>query len=396
VRLSSLPPVRRAVPLQKADAAARLSMERFFADRRITLYASGTAALARAIAACAARAGVSAPEVILPAYGCPDLVAACARASVFPRLVDVAPSGWSYDAAGLDSGISSSTVAIVAVNLLGVGDGAADLRRLGQSRRIPLIQDSAQYLPRDRIEWPGDYVILSFGRGKPMNLLHGGALIAPAGSEDAPSPKAAHYAVRDLLLASRAAAVAFNLLTRPRPYRLVSALPGMRLGEVLYKPLDNDAPLPERAWARVGGAFGQYQARQSYRRDIWKPALDDWAALGITELSSPGAPPQRESLRLALLAPDREARDKLVASLDRHHLGVSRFYGVDLTRIDGVPESVRRQGPFPHAAALAERLFTLPTHDLVTAATVQCARDAVRRRSLAPARQSAPSIQRPG
>ena len=397
MKFSSLPPVRRAVPLQRGSAATRLSMERFFADRRITLYASGTAALARAIAECAVTTSVSAPEVILPAYGCPDLVAACVNASVLPRLVDVASSGWSYDALGLEASVSSNTVAIVTVNLLGLGDSAADLRRFCQTKRVSLIQDSAQYLPRDSIEWPGDYVILSFGRGKPMNLLHGGALIAPTGSSDALPFQSPHYFARDRLLASRAAAIAFNALTRPHAYWLVSALPGTGLGEVAYRPLGNGAPLPERAWERVGTAFELYRSQQSYGRDIWNPAIEEWSTLGIVELSCPGSTRQSEPLRLALLAPNRAARDSLVDSLNRHQLGASRFYGADLTQIAGIPEFVRRQGPFPHASTLADRLFTLPTHDLVTADTVHCARNVVRAwHRVPPAQQSTPSIQGPG
>ena len=371
-------------------------MERFFADRRITLYASGTAALSRAMAECAVKTSASAPEVILPAYGCPDLVAACVHASVFPRLVDVAPSGWSYDAEGLESSVSSNTVAIVAVNLFGLGDGAADLQQFCQTKRVSLIQDSAQYLPRSSIEWPGDYVVLSFGRGKPMNLLYGGALIAPVGSGDTDPFRSAHYSARDRLLASRAAAIAFNVLTRPHAYWLVSALPGTGLGEVIYTPLDNEAPLPEHAWERVGTAFELFRAKPSYGRDIWAPAIDEWLSLGIVELTCPGSPPQSEPLRLALLAPDRVARDVLADSLNRSHLGASRFYGADLTQIAGIPEFVRRQGPFPHASALADRLFTLPTHDLVTADTVHCAREVARTwHRLPPTGHSTPSIQRP-
>jgi dTDP-4-amino-4,6-dideoxygalactose transaminase len=376
--LSSLPPVRRAVPLKRGNAATRRSMERFFADRRITLYASGTAALSRAMTECAVNASASAPEVILPAYGCPDLVAACVQASVFPRLVDVAPSSWSYDPQGLETSVSSNTVALVAVNLLGLGDSAADLHRFCRTKRISLIQDSAQYLPRAPIEWPGDYVILSFGRGKPMNLLHGGALIAPLGIGDTRPFQSAQYSVRDRLLASRAAAIAFNVLTRPHAYRLISALPGTGLGDVIYKPLDNEAPLPERAWERVSAAFELYQARKSYGRDIWAAAIDEWATLGIVELSCPGSPRQSEPLRLALLAPDRVSRDILVERFNRYHLGASRFYAADLTRLAGIPEFVRCQGPFPHASALADRLFTLPTHDLVTDDTVSCAQAVVR------------------
>lgn len=375
MRISALPPVRRAVPLRRGNPAARIAMQRFFGNRNITLYASGTAALARAMAECAARSPASTPQVVIPAYGCPDLVAACVHARVSPRLVDVAPSQWSYDPDSLKSSLTPNTVAIVAVNLLGIGDGSAGLIDLCRDRRIPLIQDSAQYLPRESVEWPGDYVVLSFGRGKPMNLLHGGALIEPVGHPHALPAHRIRYTGKDVLLASRAAAIAFNLLTRPHLYRIISALPGTGLGNVIYKPLAETALLPERAWRQVGAAFEHYRRRQSYRRKIWGKALEQWSAMGITTLTSPASPEQPEPLRLALLAPDRAARDAIVDSLNRKGLGASRFYGSTLTEIAGIPAEVASQGPFPRAAALADRLFTLPTHTLATPITVTHAQE---------------------
>jgi len=356
-------------------------MERFFGNRRITLYPSGTAALARAITNCAARSTTSAPEVIIPAYGCPDLVAACLHASVYPRLVDVLPSHWSYDPEALKSNLSRDTVAVVAVNLLGIGDGAAELASLCKSRGILLIQDSAQHLPRQVTEWPGDYVILSFGRGKPLNLLHGGAMIensATPGRHSA-DPNPARYTLRDRLLASEAAALGFNFLTRPHAYRLLSMVPGTGLGDVTYKPLGNAAPLPECEWDRVGIAFELYRQKQSYRRDVWASSLDEWSAMGIRALNCPGSPPPTEPLRLALMAPCETARDTLVNTLTENGLGASRFYGTDLTSVAAIPEVVKSQGPFPNAKTLASRLFTLPTHDLLSATEL----DAIRREVLA-------------
>jgi hypothetical protein len=354
-------------------------MERFFGNRKITLYASGTAALAQAIADCAARKSVSSPEAILPAYGCPDLVAACIHASVYPRLVDVGPSTWSYEFDSLKSGLSRNTVAIVAVNLLGIGDCSVELTRVCRERRIPLIQDSAQYLPREPIDWPGDYVVLSFGRGKPMNLLHGGALIEPPGTGNRSWPNAIHYTLRDRLLASRAAAVAFNVLTRPAVYRGLSALPGTGLGQIIYKPLRNATPFPERAWRQVGAAFSLYCKESSYSRDIWAAALAEWSSLGIEALGCGGSSfPSEEPLRLALLAPDQGARNMLVDYFNHKGLGASRFYDTDLTNIAAIPEVVKRQGSFPQANALARLLFTLPTHCLVTTDTVKSASAAVR------------------
>ena len=354
-------------------------MRQFFGDRPITLYASGTAALARALALSAARASVSAPEAIIPAYGCPDLVAACIHASVSPRLVDVASSGWSYDHDELLRNLSSRTVAIVSVNLLGVADETPGLADLCRQRGVALIQDSAQFLPRQPTEWPGDYVILSFGRGKPLNLLHGGALIEPVDAVAIPAPHPARDRFRNRLLSSSTAALAFNFLTRPIPYWILSRLPGNGFGQVVYAPLRNPSPLSPSNWARVDAAFHQYQRQRSYDRQIWTPALADWASLGIRPLLPAESYFEPEPLRLTLLAPDRVGRDALVHRLSRAHLGASRLYGTDLAHVSSVPPDVRNQGPFPHAAALADTLFTLPTHSLVSnrivRQTVDCVRD---------------------
>ena len=370
MRFVALPPVRRPVPFNRRSPTSALAMSRFFGNRPMTLYGSGTAALAAAFARCAARASHSMPEVILPAYGCPDLISACAYASVFPRLVDLSPSNWSYDFDALSEHVSSRTIAIVAVNLLGLGDGTPALAEFCRRRGLALIQDSAQFLPRKPMEWPGDYVILSFGRGKPMNLLTGGALIESVVDNVSATPTA-RLSVRNRLLATRAAALAFNVITRPHPYWALSHLPGLGLGRVAYKPLRDANSLPESAWRRIDSAFEQYQEQQSYSRELWESAVTEWESFGIIPLlgSTPQTP--MELLRLPLLAPDRIARDAIVESLTRAHLGASRFYAADLPHLPQIPETVRCQGPFPNAEDLADKLFTLPTHNLVCEDTVQ-------------------------
>lgn len=380
MKFAALPPVRRPVPLTRGARESRRTFEHFFAERKITLYESGTAALAAALSACVQRAAIDCAEIIMPAYGCPDLIAACMYAGATPRLVDVAADCWSYDLEALRLSITARTVALVAVNLLGLGDGAPDLLDLCRSHSIPLIQDSAQYLPREPIAWPGNFIVLSFGRGKPLNLLYGGALIAPRGdAHETPMP-ATPGLVRNRLLATRAAGLAFNLLTRPHAYWLLSHLPGTGLGEVSYTPLTacQCTPLPDRAWSRLGPAFARYCRTPSYSRQIWTQAIEEWRAHGIEELCGPNSPPPQEPLRLALLAPDRNARDSIVAHLNRAYLGASRFYGADLAHIDSLPELVRRQGPFPNASRLAARLYTLPTHSLVGPTAIHTARQIMR------------------
>ena len=371
MRFYSLPPVRRTVPLRRGDSTVSRSMERFFGDRRVTLWSSGTAALSEAIRRCALRSGANAPEVILPAYGCPDLISACIHASVIPRLIDLAPELWSYDYAMLTRQVTANTVAIVAVNLLGIGDDAAQLREFCDANGIALIQDSAQHLPRTAVDWPGDYVVLSFGRGKPLNLLQGGALVSPFETSRTQVTTPTRFPFKTRLLTTRAAGVAFDALTHPWIYGVLSALPGTGLGDVVYEPLDTDARLPDSFWRIVGPAFEQYRITPSYRHAVWSPAFDRWSALGIQELKSPAAPSNPEPLRLALLAPDRGSRDAIVESFNHAGIGSSPLYGTDLPGISGIPEVVKAQRPFPQAARLAGRLFTLPTHSFVNARTVR-------------------------
>ena len=370
MRLHALPPVRRAVPVKTGGSADGQAIGHFFGARQVTIYPSGTAALAHAIRQSAERSPTKAPEVILPAYGCPDLIAACVYAGVFPRLVDVSPGAWGYSHRDLERQVSENTVAIVAVNLLGVGDEAAALYSFCQSRGIALIQDSAQYLPRADTEWPGDYVVLSFGRGKPLNLLLGGALIARTADAEAPSAAIHRLPLKARFLASRLAAVAFNTLTRPGLYGLLSALPGTGLGVVVYTPLECASVLPDWVARRMNSAFDDYRRVPAYQRKIWEPVLSNWHRWGIEALRAVQHEPDAEPLRLALLAPDRASRDTLVSEFTRAGLGASRFYGTELTRISGIPAVARSQGPFPNAARLAARLLTLPTHTLVSVDSV--------------------------
>src|SRR5437868_2067186 len=123
-----LPPVRRPVPLGRRRP--RESLEALFAPYGALICGSGTQALALAIADARIRSDSARPEVILPAYACPDLITASVYAGVYPRLVDTAAGEWGYDLEQVRTAISSDTVAVVAVNLLGVGDQAPRLRQI--------------------------------------------------------------------------------------------------------------------------------------------------------------------------------------------------------------------------------------------------------------------------
>src|SRR5690606_24480957 len=83
--------------------------------------ASGTTALAVAVAiAVRRRTAVARPKVLLPAYGCPDLVSATLHAGATPVLVDVGSDDPGFDIDRLTSVCDADVAAIVAVDFLGI------------------------------------------------------------------------------------------------------------------------------------------------------------------------------------------------------------------------------------------------------------------------------------
>jgi dTDP-4-amino-4,6-dideoxygalactose transaminase len=372
--LTGLPPVRRQVPLYARERQALASA---FSGYAVYGCGSGTEALALAVMASTADSSSARPEVVLPAYGCLDLLAACLYAGVRPRLVDTSPCKWGYDLGKLTQALSPDTVAIVAVNLLGVGDQALALSQICKVRGISLIQDSAQHLPQHLpASWLGDYVVLSFGRGKPLNLLGGGVLLHPPrrspGNSVRLSPPWAS-------LTRTLAGVAFNIATDRRIYGLSSRLLGARLGDTRYEPLTFIEPAGSRRIAYFESGVAEYCKAAGYDASIWWDARAEWAALGVEVLtceSEPESGPLR--LRLALLAPDGATREAIVTALGSRGLGVSRMYNASLPRIPNVPEDIALEGPYPNAEELALRLFTLPTHSQVSVRSVRVTREIIR------------------
>ena len=140
---------------------------------------SGTASLALSILIAKNLKKISNPEVIVPAYACPDLVAACAYAGVKCRLCDLAQNNTSYDINLLESLINENTIALAAINFLGIQERISEIFSIVQKKDILLIEDNAQWFPElnNSDHLTGDFICLSFGRGKPVSLLGGGCLL---------------------------------------------------------------------------------------------------------------------------------------------------------------------------------------------------------------------------
>jgi len=356
--LRALPPVGSPVPLvpDPREMAPDLSCGGRYAVHFLN---SGTSALALALAYARRRTRADAPA-LLPAYGCPDLIAAATYAEVKPQLLDVeADTPWlSLEAV---SRHVEKAAAVVAVNFLGMPERIDELAALARAADVPLIEDSAQMAPFAGNTVPrGDLVVFSFGRGKPIPLLSGGALLVRSDwahefSELFPAISAAHSGSASYLFKC----MAYNVATRPGIFGLTRRLPFLNLGAVTYSPLDHVEAMAPSARARLGSAFARLAREPSDTQRALDSALSRLTQT-VVNLPDKLARNRFPLLRYPLLARSAASRDALAARLDDAGLGASVFYGKSLAEIPGVP--MVSGSDAPRAVDFARRLLTVPVH----------------------------------
>lgn len=353
-----------------AGNSISLKRERFnnkqFSGYQFSFYQSGTAALSTAILACLKLKGVdnNLAEIVLPAYACPDLISAIIYAGAQPILIDLEKDSTYISLDQLKNSISYNTVAIIAINFLGISDRIEKFRDIIKIHDIFLIEDSAQWFPVSKIEnnWSGDFNIISFGRGKPVNLLNGGAVITSnddfykALVEATPYPQNIISQLITLLKIG-----AYNLAIQPLIYGLVSRIPGLHLGETRYKPLDSVQSMNKLHSKIIQSNVDKYN-RQKIIWPLIKAKLTAIKNQKIIDL----VPDNEESdctilLRYPLLVCDKTIRDQFYEQT--RHLGTSRLYQQPLIQIAGLENILDKDLDYPNARDFADHLITLPTHE---------------------------------
>lgn len=347
----------------------------------VTWTDSGTAALALALTRAKAASAIMKPEVILPAYGCPDLIAAALFAQVQPVLVDIQADSPTFDYAELDAAINSNTIAIVAATLLGMRADATRLRAAIGDRPIALIEDSAQWFPRDRSQtFFGDYVVLSFGRGKPVNLLGGGALLTrnnAAHTDRFPQPARESSSERARYLLK---GIAYNLLINPLPYGLLERIPALQLGATHFHALGNIGNLPPSAQRVMTGNLRRYCARNLHVQRQWRDIfanLKSNCAISLAEHNR--VPSDYALLRYPVAIYNGDRRNRIYSALRAQGLGASLLYPAPLPELPDVPIAACRISNYPNAKKFAQTFLTLPTHAAVAPAIIEKSRAIIQR-----------------
>jgi len=346
-----------------ADVAALLTTS--CGARQTLLTDSGTSALVLAL-----RLAVGEGKTVaFPGYACVDLAAAARLAKVRVRLYDLDPRTLSPDLGSVAAVLSRGVDAVLVAHLYGFPADVPAVSRLAAQAGVPVIEDAAQAaggtLLGHALGSFGALSIFSFGRGKGLSGGHGGALVC-RDERFVSGLKHAGFRVgrpgwgwMDV-----ATAGAQWALGRPSLYALPSALPGLRLGEMVYHAAREPRSLSIGAAALVKRALRTVSEDVSLRRR-------NAAALYVAATEGGDVEP------VALLpgATSGFLRFPVVDSggrAERPDMGIVRGYPRTLHEQEELrPCLVPGEPATPGATALREGLFTLPTHEKVTADDVE-------------------------
>ena len=366
-----LPPVGNPVKTTShARQSAEACLQSVAAGYQPFFYQSGTAALAAAVIAAMAQRRCEQPEVLLPAYACPDLISAVLFAGATPVLVDLEPARPWMSLTQLQRKLGEQTVAVIAVNLFGIAERIEAIQQLAHSVGAMVIEDSAQGFPLagEQDYWRADTVVVSFGRGKPVSLLGGGAVLSR--QPDGLPRREITPVTASQRASTRFKAGLYNRLIHPRLYWMLLAMPFLHLGETRYHPLTSLAGMDAMRHALLPGNIENYQRAGVEAQQQLDETIH---ADGVLKLAPAcNTPATRRLLRYPLLVePGR--RERILARLNAAGLGASVLYPAILPEIDGLPDSLAlRQGAreairsqYPNAVDFAGRLLTLPTHSRV-------------------------------
>ena len=343
-----------------------------FSPFHSTYYQSGTAALsATLLAAKKIFPEVKQPKILIPAYTCPDIISAARYAKVMPILIDFESNLPWMNLKSIQDIIEtdSSIIAVVAINFLGIPERITELSKLVENKKILLIEDSAQDFPvsSDGFSSESDFIISSFGKGKPLALLGGGIVLTKNTQLNNALPTAELANITFIeRLKHKIKVSLYNVIITPFFYYLLSRLPFIKLGETVFKPLTELKACPQYILNLIESNYNRY-SRQKIITQQYKELLNKINSDKIVDLPS-STNTKKHLLRYPILVTDLSLHNKIITALDEHDLGASLMYKKALPEITGITgDMFEGKGvTFNNAKYFASQLITLPTHEAVS------------------------------
>jgi dTDP-4-amino-4,6-dideoxygalactose transaminase len=270
---------------------------------------------------------------------------------------------------GLDALTGPQTLCVMGVHLYGLSEDMPALMERSREKGFYVVEDAAQSFGNQFSGALGDLGVVSFGRGKPLSLLSGGAvlvnnqdLVGPIEQayQSLGEPPTAAFFGRYLILL-----FLYSVFFHPRTHWLPRSIPQLKLGETHFS-LDVEVKKVGKGVLEFGEkVHPRFEAIRRTRLNLaleYRKRLDKCLEkfLFLPEVSNDE---RKVLLRFPVIFKDARARDNALSLLTKKGLGASGSYPVPLNELEGASVHIANpRTPFPNAKAISAKILTLPLH----------------------------------
>ena len=153
-------------------------------------------------------------------------------------------------------------------------------------------------------------------------------------------------------------------MINPYLYSLIKFIPGLKIGQTIYKPLEIIQHLDKSRKSLLGKNISKYITSEPSAQLYLQTHLDNIPGEFIS-LPNKFLGRTKRLLRFPILLEDLHMRENAINKMNKHGLGATRLYNQILPEISGTEDYLLEHDDLPNATDFANRLITLPIHSLV-------------------------------
>lgn len=312
-------------------------------------------------------------EVVLPAYTCPAVASAVLKVGLNPILCDNNLFDFGFSIKGLQEKVGKNTLAVSVVHLFGYPANINEVKELCKEHSVFVIEDAAQAFGNSLLDSSekklgllGDAGFFSFGRGKPVSLMHGGLLVTNSEeifAEAQNTYRSLNHGVSFPNLRCGMILGSYSAFSNPYLYWISQRIPFLHLGETIFEP---DFVVSQGC--HLAGSLIRTMTESLEREKGIRVENSRWYSENLVDLLWAEMVPSGRYpyLRYPFLIRDKGLRDQILDQLMSRGTGAAIFYPCPLNELSGLREVLRDGTVYANAKRLADSLITLPVHSGVS------------------------------
>jgi len=222
----------------------------------------------------------------------------------------------------------------------------------------------------------GDIGIVSFGRGKPLNLMDGGGILVNNKEllnimhDEFNKYNNTSIVIKNLSYIIKL--IAFSIFYNPSLYWIPKKIPFLNIGKTKYEINYTISTINKYCLNAIDIIIPKYSDIKINRDFIAKKYLLKLTEINNNNIITPSIGYKYSSLlRFPIIYKDKIKRKEILIKLEKQGLGATGMYPIPLNEIKELRKYGGESSKYKNGKYISERIITLPINDHVKRKTIE-------------------------